>query len=349
MKVLKKNQIRIDEIVDNLRNGGLVIMPTETVYIAAVDATNYAAVQKLIKYKNRPLGKPFSVGVADLKMARDFVKMNQTALNLYKNFYPGPVTIVCNGKHKVALGIESDIGTLGIFITDHKLTLDVIKRLGKPITTTSANASYQKRPFKINDLLDFLSIKQKGLIDLIVDVGEIPYREASTVIDTTIDDPAILRQGEIRLKDKNEVLSRSEESTQNIGKELWQKIEKYFGQRALVFALEGPMGVGKTVFTKGLARAMGIKDEVVSPTYNLEEEYDHGKLLHFDCWRMSSDKELVNLGFGKKITDKSVIVVEWADRVADEVRKHSEEAIIIWVKIEYARGDNERIVSWGTL
>ena len=347
MKTIKTGSI--EKIVDTLKNGGLVIMPTETVYIAAVDATNHAAVQKLIKYKNRPFGKPFSVGVADLKMAQVLAKMNQTALNLYKNFYPGPVTIVCSGKHKVATGIESELGTLGIFVTDHKLTIDVIKALGKPITTTSANASYQKRPFKIKDLLDFLSIKQKGLIDLIVDAGEIPYREASTVIDTTIDDPAVLRQGEIRLKDKNEVLSRSEESTQNIGKELWQKFEKYFGQRALVFALEGPMGVGKTVFTKGLARAMGIKDEIVSPTYNLEEEYDNGKLHHFDAWRIENNEELNNLEFSKKITDKTVIAIEWADRVADEIRKYSEEAIIIWIKIKYARGENERIVSWGTL
>jgi|SRR3990172_9056687 len=349
MKVLKKNQIRIDEIVDNLRNGGLVIMPTETVYIAAVDATNYAAVQKLIKYKNRPFGKPFSVGVADIKMAQGFVKMNQTAHNLYKNFYPGPVTIVCNGKHKVAPGIESELGTLGIFVTDHKLTIDVIKALNKPITTTSANASYQPRPFSIPDLLKYLSDKQKSLIDLIVDIGKVPFREASTVIDTTLDDPAVLRQGEIKIKDKIEILSRSEENTQNIGKELWQKFEKYLGQRALVFALEGPMGVGKTVFTKGLARAIGIKDEVVSPTYNLEEEYDNGKLHHFDAWRIENTDELNSLGFSKKITDKTVIAIEWADRVTDEIRKYSEEAIIIWIKIKYARGENERIVSWGTL
>ena len=351
MEIIKTGNL--EKIVDVLKNGGLVIMPTETVYIAAVDATNEHAVKKLVKYKNRPFGKPFSVGTTDLEMMKKYVEMNETAENLYKTFYPGPITIVCQGKHKVATGIESEVGTLGIFVTDHKLTIDVIEKLGKPITTTSANASYQPRPFKISSLFKYLSKKQRGFIDLTVDVGEIPFHEASTVIDTTLDDPAVLRQGEIKLKNKVEVLSRSDEATQNTGKELWQKYEKYKGKRAIVFALQGPMGAGKTVFTKGLAKAMGVKEEVVSPTYDLELDYrlpttDY-KLIHIDAWRMSSDSELVELEFSKKITDKSVIAVEWADRVADEIRKYNEEAIIIWVKIRYGKGESERFISWGVI
>ena len=348
MRIIKKEKTNIDEIVKVLKADGLVIMPTETVYIAAVDATNPTAVKKLVKYKNRPFGKPFSVGVIDLEMAQKYVEINETALNLYKTFYPGPITIVSNGKHKVAPEVESELGTLGIFITDHKLTIDVIKKLGKPITTTSANASYQKRPFKIKDLLDFLSQKQKNLIDLIVDYGEIPHREASTVIDTTIDDPAVLRQGEIKLKDKIELLSRNEENTQNIGKELWQKYNKYKNKRALVFALEGPMGAGKTQFTKGLARAMGIQEEVVSPTYDFEIEYDK-KLTHIDVWRMKDSMELEELGFSKLINDKSVLAIEWADKVSEIIRKYNQDTIIIWIKIKYGNKDNERLISWGVL
>src|SRR3989344_923136 len=99
IKVFKRNQIKTIEIVDVLKKGGLVIMPTETVYIAVVDATNKKAVKKLIKYKNRPFGKPFSVGATSVKMMLEYVSLNKTALNLYKTFYPGPVTIVCRGKH----------------------------------------------------------------------------------------------------------------------------------------------------------------------------------------------------------------------------------------------------------
>lgn len=351
MKTIKGKH-DIGDIVSVLKSGGLVIMPTETVYIAAVDATNPGAVKKLVEYKNRPFGKPFSVGCSSLKMIKEYVVLNDSAKNLYKTMYPGPMTIVCTGKRKVAPGVESEIGTLGIFVTDHKLTIDVINKLGHPITTTSANASYKPRPFNVPSLLKHLSKKQAALIDLIVDVGEIPFSEASTVIDTTIEDMAILRQGEIKLKGKSEILSKNEEATQNFGKELWLKYQKYQGERALVFALEAPMGAGKTQFTKGLARAIGITDEITSPTYDLILEYKKSKLptlVHIDTWRIKSKDEVKDLDLDNKINDKSVIAIEWAEKIEVEIRKYNDEAIVVWVKIAYGTGENDRLITWGVL
>lgn len=348
MKRVRKDQISIEEIVKTLQKGGLVIMPTETVYGAFVDATNQKAVDKLNRYKKRPPGKPLSVAVPDQKMAKKYAELNQTAKDLYKNFLPGPLTIVSSGKHKLARGVESETGNVGIRIPDYQLILDVVKKLGKPITATSANASYQKRPYSITNILDNISQKQKDLIDTIIDAGELPKNEPSTVIDTTLDDPAILRQGDIKIKDEVEVLSRSEEATQNIAKELLQKHEDYVGKRALVFALEGPMGAGKTQFAKGIGKALGIKDEVISPTYTIEEEYEK-KLIHIDTWRMEDPDEFRDLNFQKRIDDKSIVVIEWADKITKEIRKHLEDAIIIWVKIKYGQQKNERKISWGTL
>ena len=348
MLIRKIKEIDSTEIIDTLRNGGLVIMPTETLYGAFVDATNPVAVKKLTLFKNRPFGKPYSMAVNNQEMAERYVTLNSTAQDLYRTFLPGPVTVISKGKHTVAPGIESESGTLGIRIPDYKLVLDVIKKFNRPITATSANASYKKRPYSLKDILTNLSGKQKKLIDLIVDAGKLPRREPSTVIDTTIDDPVVLRQGDVTITGKTEIVSRSPENTQNFAKELWQKYGIYTNKRAIVFALVGSMGTGKTVFTKGLARAMGVKDKVISPTYNLEEDYDHGKLLHVDCWRMESDTELTDLDFGKKITDKSVVALEWADKAADVIRKYNEEAVIIWIKIDYGKKENERIISWQT-
>lgn len=341
----------VEQIIEILKKGGIVVMPTETVYITAVDATNAKAVERLCQYKNRPLGKPFSVAVTDIKMAEEYVELNQTARDLYKRFLPGPVTVVSKGKHKTAPGIESETGTLGIRIPDYKLVLEVVKTLGKPVTATSANASYQRRPYKIDDILENISEKQKDLLDLIVDMGELPHNEPSTVIDTTLDDAVVLRQGDIRLKNENEIFSRNEENTRNFGKELWQKYEHLAGTRAIVFALEGPMGAGKTQLTKGLAKAMGINQEIISPTFNLEIKYQSGKLelSHIDAWRMQGGTELEDLGFGKSIDDKSIIVIEWADRVGEMIRQHNEEAIIIWVKIRYGKAETERLITWGNL
>ena len=348
MKIVKQNPKAVETAVRVLKRGGLVIYPTETLYGVGVKATNPQAVLKLNAYKKRPFGKPYSVAVADQKMAEKYVFLNQTARNLYREFLPGPVTVVSAGKHKVAPGVESENGTLGIRIPKYKLVIEIVKKLRVPITATSANASYQKRPYQISDILENVSEKQKSLLDLIVDAGKLPPHEPSTVIDTTLDDPAILRQGEVRLKDKNEILSRSKENTQNLAKELFQKYEGYLGQRPIVFALEGEMGAGKTQFTKGLGKVLGIKEEIVSPTFNLILEY--GELAHIDVWRLENPQELEILGFLKMIEDKNkVVAIEWAEKVAEAIRKYRGQAIIIWVKIKYGKNPNDRLISWGAL
>lgn len=348
MQIVPISELKVTDVVKALNHGGLVIFPSETTYGAAVDATNPQAVAKLNAYKKRPTGKPYSIAVSNIEMAEKYVELNATARNLYQNFLPGPVTVISTSKHTVALGIESELGSLGIRIPGYPLVINIVTMLGHPITATSANASYQKRPYKISDILENISDKQKGLIDLIIDAGELPHNEPSTVIDTTLDDPAILRQGEIKLKDTDELLSRSEENTKNIAKELWQKYADYSGKRPIVFALQGEMGAGKTQFTKGLAKAMGLSEaEIVSPTYALHEDY--GQLQHIDAWRMQNPDELNTVGFAKMLTDKSVVSIEWADRVADVIRSHQEEAIIIWIKINYGKGENERLINWGTV
>jgi L-threonylcarbamoyladenylate synthase len=349
MLTIKAGENVIKKAVGVLKSGGLVIYPTETLYGVGVDATNPKAVKKLSEYKNRPLGKPYSIAVSDIKMAEEYAGLNETAKNLYKEFLPGPLTIISKGKHKVSPGIESEDETIGIRIPDYKLVTDIVKELGRPITSTSANASYKKPPYKINDILENLSQKQKDLIDLIIDAGALPKNDPSTVVDTTLDDPVTLRRGEIKFSENNQVLSRSEENTQNVAKEIWQKYEGHIGKRAIVFALEGEMGAGKTQFTKGLARAMGIMELVTSPTFALENEYREGKneLFHFDAWRLEKSDEMVALGFPDLIRNKSIVSIEWAERVADTIHEFDDEAIVIWIKIELGKNENERLISWG--
>ena len=349
MRIIKNSDRAVDAAVRALKSGGLVIYPTETLYGIGVDATNPKAIKKLTKYKNRPFGKPYSIVVTDQKMAEEYVELNSVAKNVYREFLPGPLTVISKGKHKLAKGVESENGTLGIRIPDYKLVIETVRKLGKPITATSANASYKKRPYAIADILNNISNKQKMLIDLIIDAGDLPHNEPSTVIDTTLDDLVTLRQGEIILADKNGVLSRSEENTENLAKEIWQKYEIHSGKRAIIFALQGEMGTGKTIFTKGLARAMGITELVTSPTFTLENEYSTGreKLFHFDAWRFEKSEELRFLGFKDLIKDKSVVSIEWAEKVSDTIHEFDDEAVIIWVRIEFGKVDSERRITWG--
>ena len=105
------------------------------------------------------------------------------------------------------------------------------------------------------------------------------------------------------------------------------------------------MGTGKTRFTKGLGKVLSIKDEIVSPTFNLVLEY--GKLTHIDTWRLQNTEKLNTLGFLKMIEDKNIVIaIEWADRFIKEIKDQREHALIVWVKIKYGKGVNERLISW---
>ena len=351
MRIIKEKDINIQDVVDVLGAGGLVVYPTETVYGIGASAVDKKAIEKLNKYKKRPTGKPYSIVVSDVVMAKKYVTLNPTAENIYKTFLPGPITVISNGKHKVAQGVESETGTLGIRIPSYKLVTDIVSRFRNPITATSANASYKKRPYKIADIFSCLTEKQKCLIDLVIDAGTLPKNEPSTVIDTTYDEIAILRQGSVYIQNKNEVLSRSPEETRNCAKELWQKYERFAGKRAIVFALTGKMGSGKTIFTKGLAKAMGVRDLVTSPTYNIVNHYQienkTNKFIHIDVWRIGNESEISDLNISQDINDRSVLAIEWADKITDAIRKFNEEAIIVWVKINIGNIFNERSIEWG--
>lgn len=140
------------------------------------------------------------------------------------------------------------------------------------------------------------------------------------------------------------IVTNSERETQEIGKSLWKKNKKHVGDRAIVFALDGELGTGKTQLVKGLAKAMKIKDDVISPTFTLEAEYDLGKLIHIDAWRIEESRELLEIGFQKRVADRQIIVIEWADQVKDVLESMVDKIKIVWVNLSYGKNTDERII-----
>lgn len=334
MLILKSTQKNIvTEAVKILRRGGLVIYPTETCYGAGVDATNQIAVNKLLAYKSRREGKPLSIAVTDIKMAAKYVKLNATAKNLYEKFLPGPLTVVSAGKHKVAQGIESEMNTLGIRISSHPLVNQIVRKLGRPITATSANISYQPRPYSIPQLLKYTSKKQQNLIDLIIDVGKLPFRPVSTIVDTTFDDPLILRLGERSvlkgsgISKRTDLIVKSPQETINLAQTLCLKNWNILQTQPLVFLLIGDLGSGKTQFAKGIGQFLKIKTAITSPTYTILKEYDYcrhkicGQFIHLDTWRLQHLDELKLLNLERYFKPKTVIAIEWADRTLNQIIK----------------------------
>lgn len=327
MKIIDLKNTPSDQVIAEtiacLKAGGLVIFPTETTYGAGVDATSPDAVNKLLKYKARREGKPLSIAVTNLAMAEKYVLVNDTARRLYNRFLPGPVTVVSQSLNQVAPGVNSEFGTLGVRIPDYQLILDIVKTLDRPITATSANASGAKRPYTIQDVFDNLSAKQKSLIDLVLDAGELPHNQPSTVIDTTLSTPVTLRAGDLPAAKSLTLTSSHEAETKSLAGRLLLKHWDEIKSTGLIIGLDGPLGVGKTIFAKGTAQFLQIEETLTSPTYTYIEEYDWtrhgvtGKMFHLDVWKINNEAELQRLEFAKLIQPNSVIIVEWWSQVAD--------------------------------
>jgi L-threonylcarbamoyladenylate synthase len=329
------DQEAIQTAVECLKAGGLLIFPTETTYGAGVDATNQEAVNKLLAYKSRREGKPLSIAVTDLAMAERYVEVNDSAKRLYERFLPGPVTVVSKSKNVVAEGVASEYGTIGIRMSSHPLIAEIVKAFGKPVTATSANGSGEKRPYTIQDIFDGLSEKQKSLIDVVLDAGTLPPNPPSTVIDTTLDTPVIFRQGDIKAADTSGAQtfeSTSEDITKEIAQRLLLKYWNDVKEKGLLVLLQGSLGVGKTVFVKGLADSLAIKEDVTSPTYTYVQQYNFtrhgfaGELYHYDLWRLEKPEMIKHLDLSSALQAGNVVAIEWpsvaSEQLANLAQKH---------------------------
>ena len=300
-----------------LAAGGLVLYPTETVYGVAVDATQADSVSTLLKYKNRPAGKPISVLVASPEAAQELVELNDSARALYARFLPGPLTVVSRSLGVVDARLESEQKTLGIRISSHPVARALADHYQKPVTATSANASGKSRPYTINTALANLSENQKARIDLILDYGELPRRDPSTVIDTTQEVQEVVRAGAYFTDIQPQYISHSESETKAIAQSLMQSAFYQLAEKPVIFALEGEMGVGKTHFAKGVAAQLGVQQMVTSPTYVLMKEYEaaHGVIfVHLDLWRLGK-VDPAELGLAEYLKPNHVLVIEWVEPI----------------------------------
>jgi L-threonylcarbamoyladenylate synthase len=309
-----------------IRKGGLVIFPSDTVYILAVDPANKSAVVKLLGFKNRWAGKAISVAVLDKNMALKYVNLSDNAEDIYANLLPGPFTIVSEGRHKVAKGIEAENGTLGIRIPDNKYIHDLVKLLGIPVTATSANLSGRTPNYSIESFLKPLSKKKMEMIDLIIDAGKLPKNKPSTVIDATNPEIKILRRGDLITGNSQTLVSKSEKETEKVAVFLLKKVLDKNIDKPIVFGLSGELGCGKTVFSRSIGKLLGIKDRITSPTFVIYNEYKikgekWEKFLHFDLYRLSSKHEFEEIKFLDTFEKNIICCVEWPENMGEQYFK----------------------------
>ena len=114
--------------------------------------------------------------------------------------------------------------------------------------------------------------------------------------------------------------------------------------RPNIIAVEGPLGAGKTTLTKAIARELGIKDVIVSPTFILHREYPG--LDHIDAWRVEEFGEIERLGLSEMLANKHLVIIEWADKFGHEIKRLSDEGTkVVWVKLEYSDNEDERRIT----
>jgi L-threonylcarbamoyladenylate synthase len=180
------------EAVAAIKQGKVLVCPTDTVYGLIADATNKKAVEKLFKIKKRKLNKPLPIFIKNIKTAKKLAFIDKNQEKFLKKVWPGKVTTVLKRKKTFKLyGVDKD--TIGLRIPNHKFVLSLLKEIKKPLTGTSANISGKPASTKIKEVLEQFK-NQKFQPDLIIDQEDLPKGKPSRVIDLTVHPPKILRR-----------------------------------------------------------------------------------------------------------------------------------------------------------
>lgn len=201
-----RNKKICDELkvpAEKIKNGEIVVFPTETVYAIGTNGFDEKAIKKIYEIKNRPYNKPISLLVSDLEMVKKLVKnISKEEEKLMKAFFPGPFTIVLKKSELVPDVLTSGGDTVGIRMPDNEIALELIKLAGVPIAAPSANITGKKSGTNIENIVSDFG----DTVDFYIDGGESKLGIGSTIVKMVDENPIILRQGSITEKEIKEVL-----------------------------------------------------------------------------------------------------------------------------------------------
>jgi len=183
----------IARVVKILKDGGLVIYPTDTVYGLGCDITNTKALERIAKIKGVKLEKAnFSFVCHDLSNISDYVKQIDTStFKLLKRTLPGPYTYILPGNNNLPKEFKKKT-TVGIRVPDNSIALEIVRQLGNPIVSTSIHDDDDVIEYTTDPELIFE--KWQNLVDVVID-GGYGDNQASTIIDLSEGEPVVIREG----------------------------------------------------------------------------------------------------------------------------------------------------------
>lgn len=196
---------KLQEPANIIKNGGIEIFPTETVYGIGANGFDENAIKRLYEIKQRPLNKPISLLVSDIDMVEKIAKdITEVEYKLMKKFFPGPFTIVLKKKDIIPDIVTANQDTVGIRMPSEKIARRLVEYANVPIATPSANISGEKSGTNLKDIMkDF-----EGKVDYSIDGGESKLGIASTIVKVIDGVPHILRQGSITKEQIEEVAGK---------------------------------------------------------------------------------------------------------------------------------------------
>ena len=198
-----EDQIRTATAI--IKNGGMVVYPTETVYGLGADAFSEAAVQNVYKIKRRDLSLPISIAVSSFEMLHEVADIDSEYFEIIVELLPGPVTILLRKKDVVPAILTAASEVVGVRFPDNEIATRIIKETG-PITATSANVSGRNPPTCIEEVE--VELKLKVELGIIINGGKCKYSMPSTVVDMSKARARASEKREIKIKRKGACYDR---------------------------------------------------------------------------------------------------------------------------------------------
>jgi len=187
------NQREIDKVVQFLRDGGLIVYPTDTIYGLGCDIFNTKAVEKICRHKNIDVRKAnLSFICYDLSHISEYAKVDNDTFKLMKKNLPGPFTFILNGNNNLPKLFRNK-KTVGIRIPDNNIIRELVKGLGNPILSTSVRDDEDEIQEYFTDP-ELIHERYENIADVVIN-GGYGSLDPSTIVDCTGDEPVIIRQG----------------------------------------------------------------------------------------------------------------------------------------------------------
>ena len=186
------NRKEIDKVIDILREGGIIIYPTDTVYAMGCDALNVRAVEKICKLKGlNPQKNHLSIICPDLSNISEYAKVSNTVFKLMKRNLPGPFTFILNATNSLPK-IYKNRKEVGIRVPNNNITLTLARELGNPLLTASVRDKDEWMEYSIDP--ELIEEEYGNDVDAVID-GGYGGLEPSTIVNCTNDEIEIIRQG----------------------------------------------------------------------------------------------------------------------------------------------------------